>query len=137
MIVPSGLLIKSYPYLQRPGMNWVKTGEGDAIWCEYPDSLVHEPNLSKINAIVRVHCGFDGRPTYYTKLHEKYISQIDNLMDELNAARISAAVYLEEIRHLQESTGALIKKQTEIYKMAGGGKSGDESEGESSEETQL
>jgi hypothetical protein len=134
LIVPKGHLIKDNQILLRPGTNWIQTKEGPAVWVEYPAKYIHAPSDSPTNKIIRIDCQFNGSPSHYTRLHEIYTDKIEELEEKIERLKRSNVSLHEDMEYLQMNVAANMKRQSDINKLAGGGKSGgtDEETGEDS-----
>lgn len=126
LLVPTAHLIKQYPELQKPGAMPIPTRYGSAVWKEYPTYWISDENPSRTNALVRIDCGFDGRPTSQTKRYKRYTDEIMSLKEELQNVTISNIHLMEENKMLLGDKKELIKDILEIAEMVRGEKRGDE-----------
>lgn len=117
LIIPGEHLRKQYPYLQEPG---TLTHKNYALWMEYPTYWVDDKNPSRTNAIVRIDCGFDGRPTNQTKRHSYLSGEIKTLREELENALISNMHLTEENKMLLGEKKELIKDVVEMADLGKG-----------------
>jgi len=117
LVIPGEHLTKQYPELQKPEN---LTHKGFAKWVEYPMYWISDNNPSRTNAIARVACGFDGRATDQTRLHERYIEEIQTLQNELEIAKIKNIALTDDIKTLSGETKALVKDYAEINNLAKG-----------------
>lgn len=104
LIHPLPHLVKSYPEINAPEVKRVPTPRGMAIWKEYPLSMVHYNSQSRTNPIVRIDCGFDGRPTYETDKHKVLYEENQKLQEEVNRLIIENEALYEQIELLSKST---------------------------------
>lgn len=130
LIVPHDDLIEAYPHiLQVPGALPIRTRRGFGRWMKYPLYWVEDSNPSRRNAIVRVLCTFDGRPTSHTRREEHLTVEIKRLKEENDRLRIASMIDGEEKTELLKERIQQAEQYAELNeKFKGGNQGGKEKE---------
>jgi len=111
LILPTDELKEAYPRIfSNPNALPVQTPEGRCKWMEYPAYWVEDENPSRRNAIVRVLCTFDGRPTNHTKREERltreleYYQKANDLLEQASIveAEERGALLTEKIKQAEQ-----------------------------------
>lgn len=121
LIIPSLDLIESYPeILKKPNAINVRTPIGMAIWREYPTYFVTDLNPSRKDAIARVDCGFDGRPTPLTRRFGRLQEELKTLQEENETFRLSTISLEEEYKEILRDKLQIAQKLAELTEIMKG-----------------
>jgi len=120
LIVPKEHLMMQYPELQRKGALPIQTSKGPALWREYPIDLIDDTNPSRTNAIVRIHCGFDGRPAAHSDRYKKLTAELIKLRMEMESLTISNLQLIDDNKRLQGEVISYIKHIAEVKNLMKG-----------------
>ena len=127
LVLPSPELMKAYPELQKPGM---LTYKNYALWVEYPIYWVYDDNPSRVNAIARVNCCFDGSESPITRRMAQVTTENKYLRIEKENLEIANIQLLDEVKKLQGEVIHVVKKWRDIDEVLKGesGKSQNEND---------